>query len=45
MSSLFYVYLAYGVTYVALLWYTFYLVRRRARAHDVLQAQLQRPEE
>ena len=36
MSNWFYVGMAYGVTYVALLVYTIGLVRRRKRAEDAL---------
>ena len=39
MSNWFYVGLAYGVTYVALLGYTISLVRRRARAEEALRSE------
>lgn len=44
MSNWFYVGLAYGVTYVSLVVYTVYLMRRRARAEEALRAELQRQE-
>ena len=42
MSNWFYVGLAYGVTYVALLGYAISLVRRRARAEEALHSEPQR---
>jgi CcmD family protein len=44
MSNWVYVGAAYGTTYVVLLGYALYLVRRRARAEDELHAELQRLE-
>ena len=42
MSNWFYVGLAYGATYVGLLAYGVYLLRRRARAQHALHAELHR---
>lgn len=44
MTNWFYVILAYGMTYVVLAGYAFYLIRRRARAGHALAAELHRPE-
>lgn len=42
MSNWFYVGLAYGVTYAALIGYTIHLVRRHSRAAESLRAEPQR---
>ena len=44
ISNWFYVGIAYGVTYVGLLVYTIYLIRRRSRAEQALQSELHRQE-
>ena len=44
MTSWFYVGLAYGTTYVVLMAYAVYLMRRRARAEHALRTELQREE-
>ena len=38
MSNWFYIGLAYGVTYLALLGYTVHLIRRRMRAQEALRS-------
>jgi heme exporter protein D len=45
MSNWFYVGLAYGVTYLALIGYTIHLVRLRGRAEEALRSDPHRREE